>query len=89
MGVTAEEFLTWYEHIEILTKKLSSGVRALKRTRPFCNYKDILIFIYGPLIQCHLDHCCEVWGNFRKTLSEKIQKFQNKAARMILYDDNR
>ena len=37
VGVTAEEFFAWYEYIEILPKKLSSGVRALKTTRPFCN----------------------------------------------------
>ena len=35
-----DEFLTRDEHIEILTKKLSAGLGALKRTRVFVT-KDL------------------------------------------------
>ena len=34
----------------------------------------------------HFDYCSLVWGNCNKTFREKIQKLQNRAARIISGD---
>ena len=43
------------------------------------------------LVQPHFDYCSEIWGCCNKTLSSKLQKLQNRAARILLrasYDTN-
>ena len=45
---------------------------------------DILHYIYNAfLVQPHFDYCSIVWGNCGETLSEKLQKLQNRAARIL------
>ena len=41
------------------------------------------IEIYNAIIQPHFDYCSPVWDEFNATLREKIQKLQNRAARVI------
>ena len=36
-------------------------------------------------LQPHFDYCSVVWGNCGKTLSSKLQKLQNRAARILTY----
>jgi hypothetical protein len=40
---------------------------------------ETLHVIYQALIQPHFDYCNVVWGNCGKTLSNKLQKLQNRA----------
>jgi len=35
------------------------------------------------LVQPHFNYCSIVWGNCEKALSEKLQKLQNRAARIL------
>ena len=74
--------LSWNIHIEKLCKKIASGIGALKRTRPFVPYHTLLS-IFNSLVQPHFDYCSVVWGNCSKTFSTKLQKLQNRAARII------
>ena len=46
---------------------------------------NIFINVYHSLVQPHFDHCNEVWGNCNKCLSDKLQKLQNRAARILMY----
>ena len=41
---------------------------------------EILHHIYSALVKPHFDYCSIVEGNCGKTLSEKLQKLQNRAA---------
>ena len=52
---------------------------------------NILVNVYHSLVQPHFDYCNEVWGNYNKSLSDKLQKLQNRAARILMsagYDSN-
>ena len=47
--------------------------------------------IYHGLVQSHFDYCSVVWGNCAKTLSNKLQRLQNRAVRVLThtsYDAN-
>ena len=44
--------------------------------------QSTLINIYNSLFQSHFDYCSLVWGNCGKTLPNKLQKVQNRAARV-------
>jgi hypothetical protein len=47
-----------------------------------------LVLIYNALIQPHLHYCCEVWDVIGKTLSDRLKKLQNGAARIIMNCQN-
>ena len=41
--------------------------------------------MYDSLVQPHLNCCSVAWGNCGSGLSEKLQKLQNRAARILMY----
>ena len=82
LGIYIDENLTWHFHIDKLCKKIASAIGAIKRVKPFVP-QSTLLNIYNSLVQSHFDYCSLVWGNCGKTLSNKLQKLQNRAARVI------
>ena len=59
------------------------GAGGLKRVRPYVPIKT-LETIYKSFIQPHFDYCDKVWSNLNVTQSLRLQKLQNRAARVIL-----
>ena len=43
-----------------------------------------MVLVCNALIQPYFDYCCEVWDTLGKGLSERLQKLQNRAARLIM-----
>ena len=74
--------MSWANHVHEIAKKVSSSIWALKRVRPFIS-KETAIQIYKALIQPRFDYCSAVWDGLNSSLSEKLQKLQNLAARVI------
>jgi hypothetical protein len=83
LGVYIDEFLSWEKHIDRIAKKVSSGIRAIRKLKP-CVDSNTLICAYNALVLPHLDYCCEVWDTIGTTLSDRLQKLQNRAARAIV-----
>ena len=75
-------FHTWNEHIEMIYKKVAAGIGMMKRIKPFVP-ANTLQTIYCALIQPYFDYCSPLWGVCNKQLKDKLQKFQNRAARII------
>ena len=69
LGILIDNNMAWHSHIDKLSKKIASGIGAIKRIRPFVS-PEILHYIYNALVQPHFDYCSIVWGNCGKTLSE-------------------
>jgi hypothetical protein len=44
-----------------------------------------LELVYDALVQPHFSYCCSVWDNCNKTYAEKLQKLQNRAARVLTF----
>ena len=82
LGILIDNNMAWHSHIDKLSKKIASGIGAIKRIRPFVS-PEILHYIYNALVQPHFDYYSIVWGNCGKTLSERLQKLQNRAARIL------
>ena len=74
--------MAWHSHIDKLSKKIASGTGATNRIRPIVSL-EILHYIYNALVQPHFDYWSIVWGNCGITLSERLQKLQNRAARIL------
>ena len=82
LGVTIDNKLDWRSHIDKLTKKVACGTGAIKRIRHLVPQATLLL-IYQALIQPHFDYFNFVWGNCGITLQNKVQKLQNRAARVL------
>ena len=82
LGLIIDENLSWKVHIYAISKKASSGISALKRVRPFVSMHTA-IRIYKGLIEPHFDYCSSVWDGLTQQFSEKLQKRQNRAIRVI------
>ena len=75
--------LRWQTHIDRLSKKIASGIGAIKIIRDHFVPTPTLHCIYTAPI--HLDYCNIVWGNCWKTLFDRLQKLQNRAARVLVF----
>ena len=90
LGVHIDENLSWNVHIEKLSKKVASGIGALKRIRPYVPFTTMQL-IYKCLVQPYFDYCSAVWDSCSSYLVNKLQKLQNRAARVLTsssYDTN-
>ena len=82
LGLNIDENLSWKEHIHAISKKVASSIGALKRVRPFISVHTA-IKIYKGLIEPHFDYCSVVWDGLSQQLSEKLQKLQNRTAKVM------
>ena len=87
LGVHIDDNLSWNVHIDTISKKIASGIGALKRCEPFVS-QTTLQSIYNALIQLHFDYCSEVWGHCGATLANKLQISQNRAARILTFSSS-
>ena len=86
LGVHIDGNLSWECHINEISKKIASGISAIKRIRYFLPF-EILLNVYNSLVQPHFDYCNVVGGNCSKNLSSKLQKLQNCAARVLTFSN--
>lgn len=86
LGVILHENLSWEKHVDSVRKKVAAGIGLLRRIRDFTSF-DILIKIYKALIEPHFDYACTVWDDLDATLALKLQRLQNRAARIITRSD--
>ena len=77
-----DENLTWHSHIDKLSEKIASAIGVIQRVKPF-GPQSTLLNKYNSPVQTHFDYCSLVWGNCAQILSIKLQKLQNRAARVI------
>ena len=82
LGIFIDKNLSWKKHITETSKKIASAIGALKQTRKFICQKTAQK-IYAALIEPQFDYCSTVWDGISKKLSDKLQKLQNRAARVI------
>ena len=82
LGVVLGEKLRWDLHVEKTCKKVGGGIVVMKRIKPFVP-DDTLQTIYRAMIQPYFDYCSPLWGNCSAYLKEKLQRFQNRAVRII------
>ena len=87
LGVPVDKFLSWDKHIDNISKKRSSGIGPIKRLKPFVDC-ETLKSAYNDLVLPHFDCCCGVWDSVGISLSGRLQKIQNRAAKVITGSKN-
>ena len=83
LGVFVDENLGWVEHVEEkIIPKVLSGLRMLRELRNLLTIPQ-LVSVHQALVILYFDYCSTVWGNCGTVLKSKLQKLQNRAARII------
>ena len=82
LGVQLVEKLSWENHIEHICAKIGAGIGIMRTAKSFVT-KETSLNIYNSIILPHFDYCSPVWDKCGSVLKEKLQKLQNRAARVI------
>ena len=83
LGLWLDCTLSWSDHINRVVAKMVRAVAITRKCAPFLN-SQLLHQVVCSLILCHLDYCSVVWSAASKSLLNKLQVAQNKAARLVL-----
>ena len=83
LGLELDENLNWNVHIQVICKKIGAGLGTLKPIKPFVPTTTFQT-MYRALIQPYFDYCSPIWSVCDQRLKDKLQKFQNRAARIIV-----
>ena len=81
LGVNLDDKLCCDNHVDMICKNVAAGIAAIKRVKPFVP-PEMLQVIYNSLVQPYFDYCSLLWDNCGVVLKEKLQKYQNRAARI-------
>ena len=79
--------MSWKGNTDEICKKVTAEISAIRRIRPFAD-QDTIILIYNAIVRPYFDYCSEVWDVFGEAQSKRLQKLQNRAARIILNVSN-
>ena len=77
-----DKHLSWNDNTNHICKKVTAGISALRRLKEYAD-KHTLLSVYNALIYPYFKYCCEVWDVFGEAQSKRLQKLQNRAARII------
>ena len=74
-GINIDNNLTWKDHTNYITTKISKGVGVLLRHNKELSY-NILIHIYNTIFLTYLTYCCIIWGFTYQTYINTILTIQ-------------
>ena len=73
---------SWKSNTESICKKITSAISVIRKLKEFVD-RDTLVSIFNAIVQPYFTYCCEVWDIFGETQSQRLQKLQNRCARII------
>ena len=82
LGVQIDPSLNWKEQINVAIGKISRGIGMLKYSKKYLSLQTIQR-MYFSIVDSHFRYCCSVWGCAGDTTLRKLQKLQNRAARVV------
>ena len=87
LGVVIDSTLSWKQHINAISKKISRSIGIMYKLRPYLPLQ-IMKNLYYSLVYSHIVYAIEVWGSAFKTDITKILVLQKRALRLMTYNDN-
>ena len=88
LGVVVDDKLSWKNHINYISRKISRGIGIILKARKFLP-KSYLLSLYSSFIYPYYDYCIEVWGKASNIVLSKLIKLQKKAIRIISFKPSR
>ena len=65
-----------------MSLKVSRGLGIVKHAKKFLPFSS-LTSLYTSIIEPHFRYCCSVWGCAATSEINRLQEFQNRAARIV------
>ena len=87
LGLKLEDKLSWNKHIHKVAKKVNTGIGVNRKIRARLVNRDALISVYA-LINPHFDYCSEVRDSMGVGVSNRLQKLQDTAARVMNFSND-
>ena len=86
LGVHVDENLSWNDHYQHVSKKVSSYVWLLSKIKTYLPQEHRLLY-YNSYIKPQFDYCSIIWSNSSNFNINKINKLQRRACKFILLND--
>ena len=74
--------LNWKKQIQLITTKVSRPLGILNYSKHLFQF-ETLKTLYTSIIEPHFRYCCSVWVCCGRTEIDRLQKLQNRAARIV------
>ena len=82
LGVYVDQHLNWGVQITTMVKKISKALGMLRYSKQYLPIKSVQT-MYKSLVEPYFRYCSPVWGVCGVTALDKLQKLQNRAARIV------
>ena len=82
LGMIVDDKLTWSQHVDYISSKITRKIGFFKRIRHFIPMKSLLLLCHT-LIEPDYKYSSIVWRQCSEILRDKLQTLQNKGARTI------
>ena len=83
LGVLVDSDLAWTNHIQSVRKKCLAALSVIRRISVYMS-TTLLKILYKAFVLPYLTYCCCVWHFCPKNVSDRLQRVQNYAMRVIL-----
>lgn len=83
LGAHLDSSLNWNDHIDYMCTKIAKRIGVLSRIRGYVSQKTASL-LYNSTILPVFDYCDVLWSNTSAKNLSRIQRLQNRAARVIL-----
>ena len=84
LGILIDKHLTWKNHIDSISNKISRIVGIISKLRHFLP-KQVLLNLYKSLIHPHLTYGISIWGQTSKSVLDKLLILQKRVLRFIFF----
>ena len=81
LGVYLDNSLDWKDQVRAVSLEVSRGLGLLKHANKFLPL-SALTSLYTSIIEPYFRYCCSLWGCAGTTKINRLQKLQNRAARI-------
>ena len=88
LGVKMDSNLRWDVHIECMCTKISQRLGVIQRVHKYVDH-CVAKMLYNSLVLSVFDYCDIIYGSCCDTLKHRLQKLQNRGARLLLHLNNR
>jgi hypothetical protein len=83
LGIYIDQNLTFHNHVDYVSKKISSSVYQMNCLKHFLDQRTMKLFYFGH-VQPHIDYCSSIWGHCSDTYKKHLSSLQRRAIKLIL-----
>ena len=88
MGIITNHHLSWNPHIDYVVSKVYRMLGLIKRTCKGLDDPKTLRTLYFSLVRSNLEYCSVVWSPYTKRNTDKLERVQRRATKLILKSDD-